>query len=167
LTTEIVRGKPRPARSGDEMSAFPSSAPFGDVPRRTFLGPAPLTFGQEQLWLIDRASPVTTAENMVVGALQISIDALCARHEIMRSVYADTVELYFALLATYVALLARYSGQDDILVGSPIAGRAHPETQELIGFFVNTLLLRARLDDDPTRIAQVLEGQLGVPKDAS
>jgi amino acid adenylation domain-containing protein len=66
--------------------------------------------------------------------------------------YARThgVTFYFALLATYVALLGRYSGQDDILVGSPVAGRAHPETEDLIGFFVNTLLLRVRLGDDPT-----------------
>ena len=46
------------------------------------------------------------------------------------------------LLAAFDVLLARYSGQDDIVVGSPIAGRNRAETEKLIGFFVNTLVLR-------------------------
>ena len=54
------------------------------------------------------------------------------------------------LLAAFQALLARYSGQDDIVVGSPIAGRDRRELEALIGFFVNTLVLRADLSGDPT-----------------
>ena len=46
------------------------------------------------------------------------------------------------LLAAYATLLYRYSGQEDIAVGSPVANRNRPEIQELIGFFVNTLVLR-------------------------
>ena len=49
-----------------------------------------------------------------------------------------------------VALLARYTGQDDICVGAPIAGRRQAETEGLIGFFVNTLVLRTKLGGDPT-----------------
>ncbi|WP_162002706.1 non-ribosomal peptide synthetase [Streptomyces sp. CB01881] len=56
---------------------------------------------------------------------------------------------YMVLLAAYTALLARYSGQDDIVVGTPVAGRTRPELEGLIGLFVNTLALRTRLDDDP------------------
>ncbi|RYZ43248.1 MAG: non-ribosomal peptide synthetase [Myxococcaceae bacterium] len=54
--------------------------------------------------------------------------------------------LFMALLAGWHALLSRYSGQDDISVGSPIAGRTQAETEGLIGFFVNTLVLRARVE---------------------
>ncbi|MFP2932623.1 amino acid adenylation domain-containing protein, partial [Pyxidicoccus sp. 3LG] len=51
---------------------------------------------------------------------------------------------FMVLLAAFQVLLSRYSGQEDIVVGSPIAGRRHAETEGLIGFFVNTLALRAR-----------------------
>ena len=47
-------------------------------------------------------------------------------------------------------LLARYSGQDDIAVGTPIAGRNHADLENQIGFFVNTLVLRTDLSEDPT-----------------
>ena len=46
------------------------------------------------------------------------------------------------LLAAFQALLCRYTGQDDVAVGSPIAGRNRGEIEGLIGFFVNTLVLR-------------------------
>ncbi|AGC44899.1 non-ribosomal peptide synthetase [Myxococcus stipitatus DSM 14675] len=52
---------------------------------------------------------------------------------------------FMVLLAAFQLLLSRYSGQDDISVGSPIANRNRSETEGLIGFFVNTLVLRARL----------------------
>jgi amino acid adenylation domain-containing protein/non-ribosomal peptide synthase protein (TIGR01720 family) len=58
--------------------------------------------------------------------------------------------LYMVLLAAWQVLLARYSGQRDFAVGSPIANRSRPETQELIGFFANTLALRSRLAGDPS-----------------
>ncbi len=53
------------------------------------------------------------------------------------------------LLAAFQALLHRYSGQDDIAVGTPIAGRTRPEVEDLIGFFVNTLVLRGDLRGRP------------------
>ncbi len=58
--------------------------------------------------------------------------------------------LFMTLLAAFQVLLQRYSGQDDIVVGSPIAGRNKVEVEELIGFFVNTLVLRTDLSGDPT-----------------
>jgi amino acid adenylation domain-containing protein len=51
---------------------------------------------------------------------------------------------YMTLLAAYAALLHRYTGQTDILLGSPIANRARPEVEGLIGFFLNNLVLRTR-----------------------
>ncbi len=53
------------------------------------------------------------------------------------------------LLAAFQVLLARYSGQEDIAVGSPIAGRNRREIEGLIGFFVNTLVLRTDLSGNP------------------
>ncbi len=50
--------------------------------------------------------------------------------------------LYMTLLAVYNVLLSKYTGQEDIVVGSPIAGRPHPDLQGIIGIFVNTLAMR-------------------------
>ena len=58
--------------------------------------------------------------------------------------------LFMVLLAGFQSLLARHSGQDDLAVGSPVAGRNRVETEGLIGFFVNTLVLRGNLSDAPT-----------------
>ncbi|MEP7013026.1 MAG: amino acid adenylation domain-containing protein [Acidobacteriota bacterium] len=58
--------------------------------------------------------------------------------------------LFMALLAGFQVLLARYSGQEDVAVGSPVAGRNRLETEGLIGFFVNTLVLRGDLSGEPT-----------------
>ena len=56
----------------------------------------------------------------------------------------EHVTLFMLLLAAFQVLLSRYSGQQDIAVGTPIANRTHNEVEGLIGFFVNTLVLRAR-----------------------
>ena len=62
----------------------------------------------------------------------------------------ERVTPFMVALAALYAVLARYSGQDDILIGSPIAARTRSETQELVGFFTNTVVLRGKLDGDPT-----------------
>jgi FkbH-like protein len=72
--------------------------------------------------------------------------------------------LYMVLLAAFALLLSRYSGQHDIVVGTPIAGRRHREVEHLIGFFVNTLALRLDLTGDPgfeAFLARVRETALG------
>ncbi|HEX6864208.1 MAG TPA: condensation domain-containing protein, partial [Thermoanaerobaculia bacterium] len=58
--------------------------------------------------------------------------------------------LFMVLLAGFEALLGRVSGQDDLAVGTPIAGRSRVEVEGLIGFFVNNLVLRGSLAGDPT-----------------
>jgi amino acid adenylation domain-containing protein/FkbM family methyltransferase len=57
--------------------------------------------------------------------------------------------LFMTLLAIFQAELARYSGQEDFAVGSPMAGRDRSELQDLIGFFVNTVVLRSPLSGNP------------------
>ncbi|NOK15149.1 non-ribosomal peptide synthetase, partial [Corallococcus exercitus] len=57
---------------------------------------------------------------------------------------------FMVLLAAWQVLLSRYSTQDDISVGTPIAGRTQAETEGLIGFFVNTLVLRAHVRPEET-----------------
>jgi len=71
---------------------------------------------------------------------------------------------FMTLLAAFKALIARYSGQDDIAVGTPVANRNHTELESVIGFFTNTLVLRTSLADDPsfrTLLARVRETCLG------
>lgn len=62
----------------------------------------------------------------------------------------EGVTLFMTLLAAFQTLLHRYTGQGDIVVGSPIANRNHSELEPLIGFFVNSLVLRVALSDNPT-----------------
>ncbi len=62
----------------------------------------------------------------------------------------EGVTLFMTLLAAFQAVLHLYSGQKDILVGTPIANRNHPEIEGIIGFFVNTLVMRGDLSGNPT-----------------
>ncbi|WP_164021812.1 non-ribosomal peptide synthetase, partial [Pyxidicoccus trucidator] len=87
--------------------------------------------------------------------LSEALDALCRQEGTTPSM---------VVLAAFQALLARYSGQDDISIGSPIAGRTHAELEGLIGFFVNTLVLRTRLEGGPSfraLLARVRDTTLG------
>ena len=68
---------------------------------------------------------------------------------------AHGVTLFMTLLAAFDVLLARYSGESDILVGSPVAGRTHPETHGVMGYFINTLVMRTSIAGDPT-VAELL-----------
>ncbi|MEQ1539220.1 MAG: amino acid adenylation domain-containing protein [Sphingorhabdus sp.] len=91
------------------------------------------------------------------AALTASLKALSQRHG---------VTLYMTLLASWAAVLGRLSNQDEVVIGSPVAGRNRAEVESLIGFFVNTLALRIDLRDAPSVSAllmrvkqQVLEAQ--------
>jgi amino acid adenylation domain-containing protein len=69
-------------------------------------------------------------------ALRAGLEAASRRHG---------VTPFMLLLAAFQVLLGRWSGQADVLVGTPVANRTRPEIEGLIGFFVNTLVLRAEL----------------------
>jgi amino acid adenylation domain-containing protein len=84
------------------------------------------------------------------GALQTFVlpaDLLAALKSLIRR---EGVTLYMALLAAFEALLSRYTGQEDISVGTTVAGRDRAETEALIGFFVNTLVMRTNLSGNPS-----------------
>ncbi|HEV7514957.1 MAG TPA: amino acid adenylation domain-containing protein, partial [Thermoanaerobaculia bacterium] len=88
-------------------------------------------------------------------------DALAAGLEALSRGSGAT--LFMTLLAAFQALLGRYSGQDDLVVGTPVAGRTQVLTEGLIGLFVNNLAIRTDLAGDPELVellARVREGTL-------
>ncbi|MFP2900827.1 amino acid adenylation domain-containing protein, partial [Corallococcus sp. 4LFB] len=89
----------------------------------------------------DSQNPGTWLEVELSSERVQALKTLCQR---------EGATLFMGLLAGLQALLARYSGQDDICVGAPVAGRTQAETEGLVGFFVNTLVMRTRLDGDPS-----------------
>ncbi len=104
--------------------------------------------------------PVRTA-NGARYSLRLSRTLTEALKELSRR---EGVTLFMTLLAALQTLLSRYAGQDDVCVGTPVAGRNQTETEGLIGFFVNTLVLRTDLSGDPTfreLLRRVREGALG------
>jgi amino acid adenylation domain-containing protein len=81
-----------------------------------------------------------TLTTMLPLDLSESLVVICRR---------EGVTLFMLLLAAFKALLCRYTGQDEIVIGAPIANRNSLEIENLIGFFVNTLVLRTDLSGDP------------------
>ncbi len=83
-----------------------------------------------------------------------SSEAFALSHELTEKLKALSQQsgatLFMTILAGFNILLSRYSGQEDIAIGSPIAGRNHKDIESLIGFFVNTVVLRTDLTDNPT-----------------
>jgi len=85
-------------------------------------------------------------------------------HRLRALALREGATLFMTTLAAWQALLGRYAGQEDVVVGSPVAGRTRRETEGLIGFFVNMLSLRADLSGDPSLralLGRVRETTLG------
>ncbi len=95
---------------------------------------------------LDKQRPAYQTYNGNFKTFHISGEISARLKEISRQ---QDVTFFMTLLAAYFVLLHRYSGQDDICVGSPIAGRNRKETETMIGFFVNTLVLRGQLHGNP------------------
>jgi amino acid adenylation domain-containing protein len=98
------------------------------------------------------------------GAREISLlpDPLTAK--VRDFAKREKVTLFMTMLAAFKVLLHRYTGQADILVGSPIANRPRTEAEQLIGFFLNNLVLRTTVSPDLTFrevLNQVSESALG------
>ncbi|MEH2193291.1 MAG: non-ribosomal peptide synthase/polyketide synthase, partial [Nostoc sp.] len=83
------------------------------------------------------------------GTEQLQLDPLLTQ-QLKKLSQESGSTLFMTLLAGFVVLLSRYSGQTDLVVGSPIANRNRTEIEGLIGFFVNSLALRFDLSQEPT-----------------
>lgn len=95
----------------------------------------------------DRPRPAVKTAN---GASESFLFPTSLSEKIMELSRSEGVTPYMFLLASFYVLLARYSGQDDICVGTAIANRTREALEGLIGFFVNTLVMRGDLSGDPT-----------------
>jgi amino acid adenylation domain-containing protein len=83
-------------------------------------------------------------QTLIAGpALAAGLEALGRRRD------RRGATLYMTLAAAFQALLGRYTGQEDVLIGSPAAGRGRPELREVVGYFAGPLVLRGDLSGDP------------------
>ncbi|MFB4394988.1 MULTISPECIES: condensation domain-containing protein, partial [unclassified Pseudomonas] len=97
------------------------------------------------------------------GRVALTLEAKLSE-QLRQLAQAQNVTLFMLLLASFQALLHRYSGQNDIRVGVPIANRDRLETERLIGFFVNTQVLKAEFSDQQVFLSllqQAREAALG------
>jgi amino acid adenylation domain-containing protein len=91
-----------------------------------------------------------TARESADGAM-VEFDIPAHLRERVRALAgSERATLFMAALAVFITLLHRYSGQTDLTVGTPIANRNRSEIEGIVGLFLNTLVLRTRLDDDPS-----------------
>ena len=106
-------------------------------------------------WRVHRARPgdgsSATARRPVFGVAAYRCTFRRTVTEGLRAIGQEQgATLFMALLAAFSLLLGRYSGQDYVTVGSPVAGRTRSELEGLIGFFVNTIVLRCDLRGEPS-----------------
>jgi len=94
----------------------------------------------------DYARPPVHTFNGARQSLAISKELTGALQDLSRR---EGVTLFMTLLSAFKILLHLQTGQDDVIVGTPIANRTQPQTENLIGFFINTLVLRTDLSGDP------------------
>ena len=109
----------------------------------------------------DRPRPLTQT---FAGAKRLAILPSALLEDLQKLSRQEGATLFMTLLGAFSVLLSRYSGQEDIVIGSPVAGRRHMEVEKLIGFFVNTLVLRTDLTGEPSfrdLLKRVKETSLG------
>ena len=98
----------------------------------------------------DNPRPVSQTFNGALETISISAELKSQLDALGKD---NNSTLFMTMFAAFSVLLQRYSGQDDIAIGTPIANRNRAELENLIGFFVNMLVLRADLQEDPNFIS--------------
>ncbi len=91
---------------------------------------------------LDRPRPALMSQHAAVLSVHLNSGL---SEELKQLARREGATLFMVLLAAWQLLMSRYSGQEDIAIGAPIAGRTRTEASVLIGFFVNTLVLRSRV----------------------
>jgi amino acid adenylation domain-containing protein len=102
----------------------------------------------------DRPRPAVQRYHGSYHAATVDADVV---RDLLAAAQAERATLFMALTAALSVLLWRYSGQDDVCVGTPFANRDHAEVEGLIGHFVNTVVVRSRLDPRQS-FAALLDG---------
>ncbi len=109
----------------------------------------------------DRPRPAVQTANGASARIELDEALTSDLKQLSRE---EGVTLFMTLLAAFHTLLHRYSGQDEVLIGSPIANRTNSKVEKLIGFFVNTLIFKGDLSGNPEFVdllAQIRETALG------
>ncbi len=109
----------------------------------------------------DHPRPAVQTHRGAQVPVELPVDLMARLEALGRG---EGATLYMVLLAAFSVLLSRYAGSDDVVVGSPVAGRTRRETEGLIGFFVNTVVVRTELGGDPSFrevLRRVREATLG------
>ncbi|MBL4868431.1 MAG: non-ribosomal peptide synthetase, partial [Pseudomonadales bacterium] len=101
----------------------------------------------------DRPRPLVQTKNGAHVPVVLATDLVEQLRDLS---HQQGATLYMTLMAGFKVLLSKYSQQQDITVGMPIAGRNRVEIEPLIGFFVNSLVTRTRFDDNPT-VVELIE----------
>jgi amino acid adenylation domain-containing protein len=110
----------------------------------------------------DRVAPANSTA--ATGSVEIHHFGPALSQALAELARGERVTMFMLLLAAFKTLLFRYTHQEDLVVGSPMAGRNRVETEDLVGFFVNTLPLRTRVQGDMpftellTRVREVALG---------
>jgi amino acid adenylation domain-containing protein len=155
-----------------ELSSIYSALCTGKMPQLPAL---PIQYADYALWQRERLTPPVLEPLLAfwrqqlkgVARLQLPSDSpgpkrssrgarelFCLGWSRTRSIDAIAAQVaatpFMVLLAAFQVLLWRYSGQVDIVVGTPVAGRTRPETENLIGFLLNTVCIRTSFSENPT-----------------
>src|SRR5581483_1365604 len=126
-----------------QREQFESESLAGDIAYwKQQLGDAPAALDLPT----DRPRPAVQSYRGAARVFNLAQDTSTKLRELAQQ---QGTTLYMALLAAFQTLLSRYTGKEDIVVGSPVAGRNYAETEDLIGFFVNTVVLRSNLSGNP------------------
>ncbi|HEX7154407.1 MAG TPA: amino acid adenylation domain-containing protein [Thermoanaerobaculia bacterium] len=121
--------------------------------RTNFQGEEQLAYWKQQLadappvhsLPLDRARPARQTFEGGRAVVSLGKDQLDRLNELAR---VHNASLFMVLQAAFALLVARWSNETDVVMGTPVAGRNHRDTENLIGFFLNTLVLRTRIADD-------------------